>query len=407
MSRSFKIPEWYKSGLVSELKTNRSVADPRKKDLSPSKVKAGNITIKISRHLGFCYGVQNAIEIAFKAIEENPGKRIFLLSEMIHNPAVNEDLKKRGISFLMSTDGKRLMDFNGLKTDDIVIVPAFGTTVELFSELEERGIQPARYNATCPFVEKVWTRARELGKRGYTIVIHGKHLHEETKATFSHARTNSPAIVVRDLHEAQQLSKFILEEYTSNTFHEVFAEKCSQSFDPVLHLQRIGVVNQTTMLAEETHAISKFLRSVMKQKYGEDNLSRHFAETRDTLCYATSENQSSVRALVESGGDVAVVIGGYNSSNTYHLAKLCSEKILTYYIKSADDIVSESEIVHLDLESREPIVTRDWMANFGSHVTILVTAGASCPDSLVDKVILKLCEIFKVSINVDEYLSVG
>ena len=208
--KNFDIPEYYKSPVISRIKNRRKDSDPRKKNFSPTELDFGAVKFYIPRHFGFCYGVENAIEISYKTIEENPGKRIFLLSEMIHNPGVNSDLHERGVKFLMDTSGNQLMDWNELTKEDLVIIPAFGTTLEIQKKLNEIGIDPYRYNTTCPFVEKVWNRSAQLGENDYTIVIHGKHYHEETRATFSHSIEKSKAIILKDLIEAKQLGNYIL-----------------------------------------------------------------------------------------------------------------------------------------------------------------------------------------------------
>lgn len=400
MGRKFDIPAFYRSPIISTIKQARRLQDQRKKDLTPSILDLGSVQFKIARHFGFCYGVENAIEIAFRAISENPGKRIFLLSEMIHNPSVNNDLKERGVQFLQSTDGKQLTSFQTLTPEDIVIVPAFGTTVELFEELRSRGINPQTYNATCPFVEKVWNRSEQLGKLGFTIVIHGKHYHEETRATFSHARQSAPSVVIRDMKEAELLAEFIRCKDTPDRFYEKFAGKFSPGFNPITDLKRVGVVNQTTMLAGQTQDIADFLRNVMLEQYGEDKIKTHFADTKDTLCYATTENQQAIQHLVQTGGDIAIIIGGYNSSNTAHLAKICSHKLATYYIQDAGELLSHKEIRHLDLESMQIVTTRDWLPVVSrdeeQKVSVLISAGASSPDALVDEVIMRIAELYEV-----------
>ena len=323
MPRKFDVPSYYRSPIISVVKKARQVTDPRKRDLSPSALDFGPIRFKISRHFGFCYGVENAIEIAYRALEDNPDKRIFLLSEMIHNPRVNDDLRQRGIRFLCDTSGQQLIPFDHLNPDDIVIVPAFGTTLEIQEELARRGIDPYAFNTTCPFVEKVWKKSHEIGSLNYTVVVHGKRQHEETRATFSHAKAEAPVVIVRDLEEANQLARVIRREASTEFFYDYFADRHSPDFDPERHLQRVGVVNQTTMLATETQAIAELLRQAMITRYGEEDIDEHFADTNDTLCYATKENQDATVALIEDGGDVAVVVGGYNSSNTSHLVELC------------------------------------------------------------------------------------
>lgn len=405
MARSFDIPEFYKSSIISTLKQMRREQDQRKLDLAPAILDLGKLRFKIARHFGFCFGVENAIEIAYRAIRENPGKRVFLLSEMIHNAHVNQDLSDRGVRFLMDTDGTQRIPFDELCPEDIVIVPAFGTTVELFTELEKRGIDPRQYNATCPFVEKVWRRAAQLGEKGYTIVIHGKHTHEETRATFSHARLTGRSIVIRDMQEAECLASYIRGDRALENFTVDFAGRCSRRFNPATDLARIGVVNQTTMLAGETQAISRVLRAAIDERYGSVQLANHFADTRDTLCYATSENQQSIFSLLDSGGDLALVVGGYNSSNTSHLVELCEEKVPTYYIQDADEIQSIEKIRHLNFHEKRVLTTSCWYPQDRQVVEVLVSAGASCPDALVDQVVVKVAELVGVEKNIEDTLS--
>lgn len=319
------IPAFYRSSIISRIKQYRNLKDPRKKDLTPLELDFGEIRFFIPRHFGFCYGVENAIEIAYKTIENNSDKRIFLLSEMIHNPGVNEDLQKRGVRFLMDTSGNTLIDWTELKKDDIVIIPAFGITLEIQQKLKDKGIDAYEYNTTCPFVEKVWNRSSQLGKENYTVIIHGKHHHEETRATFSHSKVNAASLIVRDLEETKFLSQVILGEKSSGEFYSCFDGKYSEGFDAVKDLQKIGVVNQTTMLATETEEIADLLKSTMIKKYGAENLSLHFADTRDTLCYATYDNQEATIGLLETQADLAIVVGGYNSSNTSHIVELCEK----------------------------------------------------------------------------------
>jgi 4-hydroxy-3-methylbut-2-enyl diphosphate reductase len=398
MARNFAVPDFYRSELMSTLKRARLARDSKKQDLTPTILDVGPLRFKIARHFGFCFGVENAIEIAYRALDENPSKRVFLLSEMIHNPHVNSDLLARGVKFLMGTDGTQLIPFSELHPEDIVIVPAFGTTVALFQKLRDLGIEPTTYNATCPFVEKVWKRSAELGKRGFSIVVHGKHTHEETRATFSHASEEAPTIVILDMTEAQQLARVIRGELALENAAIDFAGRVSNGFDFGRDLQRIGVVNQTTMLATDTHAISALLREAIIARYGEENVRDHFADTRDTLCYATYENQEAVRNLIASGGDIAVVVGGYNSSNTSHLVELCAESVPTYHIKDAAEILSAQEIRHFDWAQHSIRTSPNWLPERQKQVAleILITAGASCPDALVDAVLQRIVTVSEI-----------
>jgi 4-hydroxy-3-methylbut-2-enyl diphosphate reductase len=393
MPKQFAIPRSYRSDLIGEIKRKRASSDTRKEDLSPTVIDCGPVVFRIARFFGFCYGVENAIEIAYRALEENEGKRIFLLSEMIHNPHVNGDLLQRGVRFLQTADGEELIPLSELRADDVVIVPAFGTTVELFEALNARGIDPQRYNATCPFVEKVWKRGRQLAQQGFSIVIHGKHTHEETRATFSHIRLDGPSVVVRDRDEAAHLAKYVRGELSAEHFEVEFAGRYSPGFRVPEDLQRLGVVNQTTMLAEETHEIAQMMKQALIDRFGLESIGEHNAETRDTLCYATSENQRAMRGLLDHGGDIAIVVGGYNSSNTSHLVELCEGKVPVFYLKDAEEIVSRDEIRHLDPHYKQVRTTMGWLPH-RSPVEIMVSAGASCPDAMVEAVIAKISGLF-------------
>jgi 4-hydroxy-3-methylbut-2-enyl diphosphate reductase len=408
MPREFNVPLFYRSPVISVVKQARRGIDPRKRDLAPSVLDFGPVRFKIARHFGFCYGVENAIEIAYRALDENPDKRIFLLSEMIHNPHVNTDLRERGVRFLCETSGKQLIPFDELTPADVVIVPAFGTTLEIQSELNERGINPYAYNTTCPFVEKVWKKSEEIGRQNYTIVVHGKRYHEETRATFSHAKSGAPVVVVLNLVEAKNLAKVICGEADREFFFEYFADSYSPGFEPDRDLKRIGVVNQTTMLATETQAIADLLRQAMVDRYGGEHIDEHFADTKDTLCYATKENQDATLALIEDHGDLALVVGGYNSSNTSHLVELCEAKMPTYFVRDAGEIESPQSIRHWDIHARTVCETTDWLpmdSTDDGPVDIILTAGASCPDALLDEVLFKVVSWFPRTLLVDDVLA--
>lgn len=402
--KTFDIPVFYKSPVISRIKNLRRADDPRKRDYSPTELNFGPVIFYIARHFGFCYGVENAIEISYKAIEENPGKRIFLLSEMIHNSEVNRDLQNRGVKFIMDTNGNRYVEWDELKKDDIVIIPAFGTTVEIEDKLSGLGLDTLKYNTTCPFVEKVWNRADSLGKTDFTIIVHGKFRHEETRATFSHAKESAPTLIVRDLEEANTLGKFMLGEIPISEFQKTFEHRLSADFDPLMHLERIGVVNQTTMLATETQAIADYLKNVMMQRFGENSIKDHFADTRDTLCYATHDNQRATYALLEKDADLALVVGGYNSSNTSHIVELCEEKLPTFFISSSEKILSKYLISHFHIHSHAEVVTENFIPS-NDPVRIILTSGASCPDSIVDDVLKKILSFFDGTRSVEEVLS--
>ena len=402
--KKFDIPLHYKSSFITLIKNNRKLEDPRKKDFSPTLLDFGPVKFHLARHFGFCYGVENAIEIVYKTIEENPGKRFFLLSEMIHNPGVNNDLLSLGVRFIMDTSGNQLVAWEEIRSDDIVIIPAFGTTLEIEKKLNKLGINPYRYNTTCPFVEKVWNRSADLGKQGFTVIIHGKHYHEETRATFSHSVQNSPSVIVRNLKETIFLADVILGNKTEEDFYEFFKGKYSRGFDAIKDLKSIGVVNQTTMLASETQEIADLLKETMIKKYGIENLNEHFADTRDTLCYATNENQDATYGLLEVEADFAIVVGGYNSSNTTNIVKICEGEIKTYFIDSADRIVSENEINHFDISKQAVKISNNYLP--GKYpVEILLTSGASCPDAVVETVIRKIISFYENAKDIDSVVN--
>lgn len=360
--------------------------------------------IILARHFGFCYGVENAIEISYRALEENPEKRVFLLSQMIHNPEVNDDLQDRGIRFIMDTDGTQLIAWDQVMAEDIVIIPAFGTTLEIEALLNSKGVNIAPYNTTCPFVEKVWNRAAKLGNEKYTVIIHGKPFHEETRATFSHSASGAPAVVVRDMEDAVALSNYILGSKSRSEFYEAFHGKFSDGFQPELHFQRIGVVNQTTMLATETAAIADFLRQVMERKFPGEPINNHFADTRDTLCYATNDNQDATYELLKTQADLAIVVGGYNSSNTSHIVELCEARFPTYFINGEKEIVSAEEIHHFDFHRKAMKSTQQFLPQ-KKPLKIILTSGASCPDTVIDRVLLRLVGLYNETRPVDQVLA--
>lgn len=393
--KKFTIPTTYRSRLITGIKEKRKNADKLKKDFTPTLLDFGQLQIILARHFGFCYGVENAIEIAFRTIEENPGKNIFLLSDMIHNPSVNADLKQLGVRFLQDNLGNTLIPLEQLHAEDIVITPAFGTTVAMENLLKSMGIAIEQYDTTCPFVEKVWNRSEQIGKKDYTIIVHGKPIHEETRATFSHAAQNSPTLVINDMEEAKLLADYIRGINPATQFYEDFKGRYSEGFDVNVHLQRIGVVNQTTMLASDTQGIADFLKQTIASHHQleADQVTDRFADTRDTLCYATNDNQTAVQGMLEMEADLAIVMGGYNSSNTSHLVELCELQLPTYYIDHPDKIISEKEISHFDFHHKQVLHTSNYLPA-KDQVRIMITSGASCPDALVEALIQKLAMFY-------------
>ncbi|MBC7887520.1 MAG: 4-hydroxy-3-methylbut-2-enyl diphosphate reductase [Ferruginibacter sp.] len=403
--KQFDVPVIYRSPLITAIKNRRKQTDKMKKDFSPALLDFGPLKIYLARHFGFCYGVENAIDIAFRTIEENPGKRIFLLSEMIHNPQVNADLLQRGVQFLQDTQGRQMVPFETITAEDIVIIPAFGTTLAIEEKLHAIGIPTEKYNTTCPFVEKVWNRSEQIAKKNYSVIVHGKPMHEETRATFSHAAGNSPSVVVTDMEETIALSKYITGEKTPSGFYTEFEGRYSAGFNVEKDLQRFGVVNQTTMLAADTQSIADFLKKVMISKYQltEATIEERFADTRDTLCYATNDNQTAIYGLLQTEADLAIVVGGYNSSNTSHLVELCEEKLPTYFINGEDKIISAAKIEHFNFHKKVVTTTLNFLPA-KDPVKILLTSGASCPDAMVENVIARLVSFYKVEKTIWEIM---
>ena len=383
---------------------------------APVVLNFGAVRYLVPSHFGFCLGVKNAIERAYETLAENPGRRVFMLSELIHNPFVNEDLVRRGLRFLQSdkgvahTNGERGPDlWETLTPDDIVIIPAFGATDEDKRRLVRKGIAVMEHDATCMLVERVWKAARAYGREGYTVVIHGKHEHEETKATFSNTRRHAHAVIVRNLDETRQLGEIILEGGAAARarFDSIFAGKYTEGFSLERDLARVAVVNQTTLLMNETREIITHLRDVFATKYGPDRPGeqpRVGGQGRnDTLCYATQVNQDALARALEEPLDAAFVIGGRNSSNTYQLYRLCEQRLgsRAFFIQSESNILSPGVVEHYVFPSKGllghgGVVERRtlWGAESadpgGGPKRILVTGGASCPDGIIQQVIARI-----------------
>ena len=402
--KNFDVPEFYQSSIIKTIKNKRKSLDLKKKDFTPTILDFGPVQFHLARHFGFCFGVENAIEISYKAIEENPNKNIYLLSQMIHNPIVNDDLLAKGLKFIMDTQGNQLIPWDEINNDDVIITPAFGTTIEIEDLLRRKGVKLESYDTTCPFVTRVWKKAESISKDNFSIIIHGKYKHEETKATFSHSYQNAPSLIIKDLKEASFLKDIILGEKPEEEFYTFFKGKYSENFDVKKDLEKIGVVNQTTMLASETEEISNFLKDTIAKKYGEENYKDHFADTRDTLCYATNENQKSTYGLLEVEADVAIVVGGYNSSNTSHLVELCEQKLETFFIKSEEEIESQKTINHFDYKNKKMLTTSDFIPK-KDKVKIILTSGASCPDAVVENVLKELLSFFDNRKSIEEVMA--
>jgi len=382
----------------------------------------------IPSHFGFCLGVKNAIERAYETLAEHPGRRVFMLSELIHNPFVNEDLLRRGLRYLQTdksvpytvegrvaagAPGERLL-WDTLTPDDIVIIPAFGATDEDKRRLVRKGIAVSHYDATCMLVEKVWKAARSYGREGYTVVIHGKHEHEETKATFSNTRRYAPAVIVRNLEEARQLGEIIASDDATDhaRFYELFAGRHTPGFDVARQLERVAIVNQTTLLMNETLAIIEHLRDVYRKKFGDDQRVGG-SSRRDTLCYATQVNQDALSRALAEPLDAAFVIGGKNSSNTYQLFRLCEQRLgaKAFFIQSEANILSAETVEHyLYVGGGSGRTERRalWNASDCSGPKrVLITGGASCPDGIIQQAITRINSFFPATQlrSVDEVLA--
>lgn len=384
-----RVPNHYTGPVIQRIKDFRE--EEGKRSLAPTVLTVGGLEMLVPRHFGFCFGVERAIHMAFSALERHPGRQISLLSEIIHNPLVNEDLAQRGIRFIYDSDGERQIDESEISSEDVVLIPAFGTTLEIEQSLQRSGIDTTtqefreHFDTTCPFVSKVWDRGEELAEEGYTIVIHGKFRHEETQATHSHTKEHGKTLVVLDRDEARQVADCIVGRMSNEAFRERFSDKCSSGFDPETDLQRIAVVNQTTMLAEETQEVARILREALLERFGDDDPGHHFADTNDTLCYATNWNQNATKALLDARPHLAVVVGGYNSSNTSHLVEICEQVTPSFLISSADELLSADRIRHFDIHRKECVETENWLPR-EVPTRIVITSGASCPDVLMNAV---------------------
>jgi 4-hydroxy-3-methylbut-2-enyl diphosphate reductase len=372
----------YRSDLVERIRANGHI------------LAADGLTIKLAKQFGFCYGVERAIDLAYAARKVFPDQPIYILGEIIHNPEVNDQIRDMGIKFLSGKE--KNADMADLKRDDIVIIPAFGTEVETRRQLEAKGCRFV--DTTCGDVMSVWKRVRQYSKDKVTSIIHGKAWHEETKATSSQARANDGGhyLVVFTLAETDYVCSYILNGGNKQEFLDKFKGAYSEGFDPDLHLQAIGVANQTTMLRGETEEVQRRLRSAMVAKYGESNIAKHF-RFFDTICGATQDRQDALEKLLNDPLDLLLVIGGYNSSNTSHLAEMGEARLPTFFIKNAAKMVSEKLIVHYDQHKHAEVETRDWLPP--GKITVGITAGASCPNNLIEDTIRRLFELRGISVQ--------
>ena len=345
---------------------------------------AGDVTIRLAKEFGFCYGVERAVDYAYQARKKFPDRTIYLAGEIIHNPHVNSKLQGMGITFLMPDNGR--IDFSGVKTEDVVILPAFGVTITDFETLRQIGC--VMVDTTCGSVLNVWKRVESYARDGFTSLIHGKYYHEETRATASQAEKyeGGQYLIVRNIDEAGLVCDFIEGRLSASALVERFAHATSPNFDPERDLRRIGVANQTTMLARESLAIGELVGRSMAHARGSDYAKENF-RTFDTICSATQERQDAVVELLREPLDVMVVIGGYNSSNTMSLAALCSETVRTYHVEDADDIDPDSGTIrHRPLGAKEDVESSDWLSR-KAQVRVGVTAGASTPNNKIGEAV--------------------
>jgi 4-hydroxy-3-methylbut-2-enyl diphosphate reductase len=351
----------------------------------------GSMTVKLAKEFGFCYGVERAIDLAYAARKVFPDQPIYILGEIIHNPEVNDQIRALGIKSL--TGKEKTADIEDLKKDDVVIIPAFGTEVGTRAKLEAKGCRFV--DTTCGDVMSVWKRVRQYSRDNVTSIIHGKAWHEETRATSSQTGSGH-YLVVFTLAETDYVCNYILHGGNKQEFLEKFKGAYSPGFDPDIHLNAIGVANQTTMLRGETEEVQRRLKRAMEQKFGSENIDKHF-RFFDTICGATQDRQDALSKLLGEPLDLLLVIGGYNSSNTSHLAEMGEAKLPTYFIKNAAMMESDKLIRHWDQHKHAEIETRDWLPS--GRITVGVTAGASCPNNLIEDVIKRLFEFRGVSVQ--------
>jgi 4-hydroxy-3-methylbut-2-en-1-yl diphosphate reductase len=372
----------YRSGLVERIRASGHV------------LSAGDLTIKLAKEFGFCYGVERAIDLAYAARKVFPDQPIYILGEIIHNPEVNDQIRAMGIKFLSGKE--KDADITDLQKDDIVIIPAFGMEVSTRTMLETKGCRFV--DTTCGDVMSVWKRVRQYSKDKVTSIIHGKAWHEETKATSSQAMASGGGhyLVVFTLDETDYVCRYIRDGGDKAQFLEKFKGAYSDGFDPDVHLQAIGVANQTTMLRGETEEVQRRLRRAMADKFGQDHIDRHF-RFFDTICGATQDRQDALEKLLQNPLDLLLVIGGYNSSNTSHLAEMGEAKLPTYFIKNAAKMRSADLILHYDQHKHQEIETRDWLPP--GKVTVGITAGASCPNNLIEDAIRRLFDLRGISVQ--------
>jgi 4-hydroxy-3-methylbut-2-en-1-yl diphosphate reductase len=358
----------YQSGLIQEIRANGY------------RLQRGNITILLAEAFGFCWGVERAVALAYETRQHFPSERIWITNEIIHNPSVNQNLRDMQVEFIPVVDGQK--DFSVVASEDVVILPAFGASVQEMQLLNDKGCK--MMDTTCPWVSKVWNSVEKHKKGSYTSIIHGKYAHEETVATSSYAATY---LIVLDLKEAEYVANYILKGGDRQEFLHKFRNAYSEGFDPDRDLERVGIANQTTMLKGETEQIGKLFEHTMIRKYGPLVINEHFLSF-NTICDATQERQDAMYKIMDEPMDLMVVIGGYNSSNTTHLQEIAIDRhIPSYHIDSADRIGPGNRVEHKPLH-RDSEVQENWLP--AGPLVVGITSGASTPDKVVEDALIKL-----------------
>jgi 4-hydroxy-3-methylbut-2-enyl diphosphate reductase len=356
-------------------------------------ISVGDITVRLAKQFGFCYGVERAIDLAYAARKVFKDRRLFIVGEIIHNPEVNEQISSLGIRNLIGQN--KQADISELRPDDVVILPAFGTELAVLQQIKDRGCQIV--DTTCGDVMSVWKRVRKYASESATSIIHGKAEHEETKATSSRALGDGKGhyLVLLTLADADYVCQYIRQGGNKQEFLERFKGAYSPGFDPDVHLRTVGVANQTTMLRGETEEVQRRIQQAVLDRDGPELAARNF-RFFDTICGATQERQDALRELLNVKMDLLLVVGGYNSSNTSHLAEMGEEKLPTYFVLNASRLISEKEIRHYDLHARREVVARDWLPE--GKVVVGITAGASCPNNLIEETLIRLFQLRGIAV---------
>jgi len=351
-------------------------------------ISVGDTTVRLAKQFGFCYGVERAIDLAYAARKVFKDRRLFIVGEIIHNPEVNQQIASLGIKNL--TGNNKQAEISDLQPDDVVIVPAFGTELSILQQIKDRGCQIV--DTTCGDVMSVWKRVRKYASESATSIIHGKAEHEETKATSSRALGDGKGhyLVVLTLADTDYVCDYIRHGGNKEEFLKRFSGAHSVGFDPDLHLKTVGVANQTTMLRGETEEVQRRIRQAIADRDGAELAGKNF-RFFDTICGATQERQDALKELLNVKLDLLLVVGGYNSSNTSHLAEMGEEKLPTYFVLNASRLVSTDEIKHYNLHEKQEVIARNWLPK--GPVVVGITAGASCPNNLIEETLLRLFEL--------------